>query len=240
VQAGAEERAEDAVTPYRPSVSNPAQLPVPGQLELEIGGLRTRSSAERTTGLPYLLKLAFTPEWGVLVGGDAQTRTRDAGGATASGFGDTTLALKRAWIVDEANAFGAELGIKFPTAKTGLGSGERDTTLTTIYSRDLGATHLDANLGITRLGLVEPGLARTQWGASLSLSHSLNEHWGIGGEISGTKRAGAENGRQLQAALTWSPNPRLTFDVGVARATRPSPAATTVFAGVVFPIARLW
>ncbi len=27
------------VTPYRPSLSNPAQLPSPGQLELELGGL---------------------------------------------------------------------------------------------------------------------------------------------------------------------------------------------------------
>ena len=42
--AGAPALAEDGmeVTPYRPSISNPAQLPTPGQLELELlrGGRR--------------------------------------------------------------------------------------------------------------------------------------------------------------------------------------------------------
>jgi hypothetical protein len=32
----------------------------------------------------------------------------------------------------------------------------------------------------------------------------------------------------------------LTFDLGVARAFRPTPATTQVFAGVVFPLAKLW
>ena len=38
---------DDAITPYRPSVSSPAQLPVPGQLEIELGGLHARSDDSR-------------------------------------------------------------------------------------------------------------------------------------------------------------------------------------------------
>ncbi len=115
----------DAVTPYRPSVSSPAQLPLAGQIELEFGGLRTRSPDARRASLPYQFKLAFSQEWGVLIGGEAQVWARD--GATSSrGVGDTTLTLKRAWIVDDASAFGMELGAKLPTAKDSIGSGKAD------------------------------------------------------------------------------------------------------------------
>ena len=229
----------DAITPYRPSVSSPAQLPVPGQLEFELGGLHVRSDAARRSSLPYQLKLAFSPQWGVLVGGEAQVWAHDDGGR-AQGLGDTSLVLKRAWIVDDASAFGMEFGTKLPTANDAIGSGKADYTLNTIASRDFGSAHLDVNLNATRLGLAETGSARTQFGASASVSTGLSEHWGLTGELSGTHRTGADNSHQVLAALTYSPSKRLTFDVGVARALRPKPAATSVFAGVVFPIAKLW
>ncbi|HEY8710256.1 MAG TPA: transporter [Burkholderiaceae bacterium] len=227
------------ITPYRPSVSNPAQLPAPGQLELELGGLRTRSDASHRDSLPYLFKLAFNPQWGVLVGGEAHVWMRDASGRS-QGLGDTTVVLKRAWIVDGATAFGMELGAKLATANDRIGSGRADYTVNTIYSRDLGPVHMDANLNAARLGLVDPGSARTQLGASASFSTALPGPWALTGEVSGTRRAGADSSLQLLTALTYSPNPRLTFDVGMTRALRPAPAATSLFAGVVFPIARLW
>ena len=229
----------DAITPYRPSVSSPAQLPLAGQLELELGGLRTRSSDARRASLPYQFKLAFSREWGVLIGGEAQVWARD-GGTASRGVGDTTLTLKRAWIVDDASAFGMELGAKLPTAKDTIGSGKADYSVNTIYSRDIGPVHADANFNATRLGLVDPGTARTQFGASVSVSTELSERWGLTGEVSGTRRAGADPSVQVLGALTFSPSKRLTFDVGLARAVRPVPAATSVFAGVVFPITRLW
>ena len=229
----------DAITPYRPSVSSPAQLPLAGQIELEVGGLRTRSPDARRASLPYQFKLAFSREWGVLIGGEAQVWARD-GGTSSRGVGDTTLTLKRAWIVDDASAFGVELGAKLPTAKDTIGSGKADYSINTIYSRDIGPVHADANFNATRLGLVDPGTARTQFGASVSVSTELSERWGLTGEVSGTRRAGADNSVQILGALTFSPSKRLTFDVGLARAVRPAPAATSVFAGVVFPITRLW
>jgi hypothetical protein len=230
---------EAPITPYRPSVSSPAQLPAPGQLEFELGGLRTRSDDARRTSLPYQLKLAFSPQWGVLVGGEAHVWQRDDS-ARSQGLGDTNLVLKRAWIVDAASAFGMEFGAKLPTANETIGSGKADYTVNTIYSRDLGPVHMDANLNATRLGGVDPGTSRTQLGASASFSTALSEHWGLTGELSGTHRSGTDNTTQVLTALTYSPSKRLTFDIGVARAVRPTPATTLVFAGVVFPIARLW
>lgn len=230
---------EDAITPYRPSVSSPAQLPVAGQLELELGGIHMRSGDTRRTGLPYQLKLAFNADWGLLFGGEAQVWQYD-GVDHVRGVGDTTLVLKRAWVVDDASAFGTEFGVKLATAKDTIGSGRADYTVNTIYSRDLGVVHMDANLNATRLGVVDADTSRTQLGLSASFSTPLSEHWGITGELSGTHRGGVDNSVQVLAALAYSPTKRLTFDIGVARSPRPSPAATSVFAGVVFPLAKLW
>ena len=230
---------DDAITPYRPSVSSPAQLPVPGQPEVELGGLHARSDDARRRSLPYALKLAFSKEWGVVIGGEARVWARDDSGK-AQGLGDTTLVLKHAWIVDDATAFGVELGAKLPTANDSIGSGRADYTFNTIFSRDIGPVHMDANLNATRLGVFDEGTGRTQFGASASFSGALSDHWALTGELSGTHRSGAANGTQLLAAITYSPSKRLTFDFGVARAVRPTPATTQVFAGVVFPFAKLW
>ena len=240
--AGSAARADggfEPVTPYRPSVSSPAQLPAAGQLEAEIGGLRQKSDDSRRSSVPYLFKLAFDSEWGVLLGGEARVWQRDDSGK-AQGLGDTTLVLKRAWSVEEGTALGIELGAKLATAKDTIGSGKTDLSLNTIYSRDLGPVHLDANLNALRVGLREPGVSRTQWGASAAFSTALSPQFGLTGELSGNRRSGAESGAQVLAAITWSPSKLLTFDLGLARAMRPVPATTSVFAGVVFPLSRLW
>ena len=238
--AGAAQAADDdAITPYRPSVSSPAQLPLAGQLEFELGGLQVRAGDARRRSLPYLFKLAFSKEWGLLVGGELHVWSR-AGSDEAQGLGDTVVTLKRAWIVDDANAFGVELSAKLPTANDRIGSGKADYGVNTIYSRDIGAVHMDANVNATRLGLVDPGTSATQAGASASFSAALAERWGITGEVSATRRSGAASGVQLLTALAYSPSKRLTIDFGVARAVRPTPAATSLFAGVVMPLAKLW
>jgi len=241
--AGAHASEADAdITPYRPSVSNPAQLPTPGQLELELGGLHARASAgEHRSALPYLFKLAFDESWGVLLGGEAQVWQKDAGGRT-QGVGDTVAVLKRAWKVDEATALGLEAGVKLPTAKDALGSGKADHSLNGIYSRDLGPLHIDVNLNVARLGRRDdpPGSSRTQLGASASFSTALSDRWGITGEWSGTHRKGDDNGSQVLAALTFSPSKRLTLDAGLARTVHLGPNTTNVFAGAVFPITRFW
>ena len=99
---------------------------------------------------------------------------------------------------------------------------------------------MDANLNALRLGAADAGTSRTQLGASASFSTPLSDRWGITGELSGTRRAGTEYGLQVLTALTYSPNKLLTFDIGAARATNPKPATTSLFAGVVFPLAKLW
>jgi hypothetical protein len=229
----------DAITPYRPSVSSPAQLPATGQLEMELGGLHQSTPGAQRNSLPYQFKLAFSKEWGLLLGGEATVASRDTSG-NAQGVGDTSLVLKRAWTLDDSTAAGMEFGVKLPTANDTLGSGKADYTLNTIFSKDLGAVHMDANLNATWLGANDPGTSRTQVGLSASFSTALSERWGITGELSGTHRGGVANTAQLLGALTYSPSKRLTFDLGFARAFQPTPGTTSFFAGVVFPVAKFF
>lgn len=227
-----------SVTPYRPSISTPAQLPAVGQLEYEAGFLSTREDGARRDSIPVLFKLAFSEQWGVLVGGDAYVSARE-GSERARGLGDTEVTLKRAFVIDSGTAFGVELGAKLPTAKDSIGSGKADYTLNTIFSKDIGKVHLDANANVTRLGAVEAGTGRNQAGLSASFSHEFSERWGATAELSGTHRSGADNTAQLLLAAAYSPSKRVTIDFGVAHGLNAASPDWSLFGGLVVPLAQL-
>jgi hypothetical protein len=229
-----------AVTPYRPSVSSPAQLPAAGQLEFEAGVLSASGGGARRDSLPVLFKLALSDQWGVLVGGEAYVSSRDADGARARGIGDTNLILKRAFVIDSATAFGLELGAKLPTARTAIGSGEADYTLNTIFSKDLGPVHMDANANLTRLGAWEAGTGRNQTGLSASFSTPVAERWSATAELSGTRRSHAGNTSQLLLAAAYSPSKFMTIDAGLAHGLSAAAPDWSLFTGLVVPLARLW
>lgn len=104
LQAAAAEQDDAPITPYRPSVSNSAQLPFPGQLEAEFGVLSGKSGDARRDSLPSLLKLAFSEQWGILLGGDLRVMNDDGAGARVRGMGDVNLVLKRAFVIDSDTA----------------------------------------------------------------------------------------------------------------------------------------
>ena len=240
--AWAQDEAHDeaGVTPYRPSVSSPAQLPLPGQLEFELGALSTRTGEARRDSLPYTFKLAFDEQWGVLAGGEGYVSARDESGQRARGTGDLSLVLKRAFLLDSATAFGLELGVKVPVARDSIGSGKTDYSLNGIFSKDIAALHMDANLNLTREGAVEPGSGRTQSGWSAAFSTPLSEKWGATAELSGTRRRGQDSTAQLLLAATYNPSKRLAIDVGFARGLTPASPDWSWFSGLVLPLARLW
>lgn len=228
------------ITPYRPSVSSPAQLPAAGQLELELGGLSSKSDGGRRNSLPYTVKLGFNEQWGVVLSGEAYVSSPDDSGNRARGVGDTVFVLKRAFIVDDATAYGLELGAKAPTAKDSIGSGRADYSVNGIYSQDIGSVHMDANLNLTRLGVYEPGSGRTQTGLSTSFSMPVSERWGVTGELSGTRRADAASTAQVLLALSYSPTKRLTFDAGFAHGLNRASPDWSFFTGVVLPLGQVW
>lgn len=241
-RSGAADSAEGpSVTPYRPSVSTPAALSAPGWLELEVGGLHAHAeSPARRDSLPYTLKLAFSEDWGVRLGGEAWVRQRDEAGQRLSGGGDTNIVLKRRFGIDETAAFGLEAGAMLPTARTGLGTGKSDYSVNGIYSADLGRYHTDLNIVATRAGQVDPGVSRLQvlWAASLSTP--LTDRWGVVGELSGTRQRGTDHTAQILAAASYSVSRSLVLDAGLSRSLRSGAPTWTGFAGFTVLIGRLF
>jgi len=238
--------AEDdtpSVVPYRPSVGTPAALSAPGWLEVESGFLHEHAGAGvRRDSVPVTLKLAFTPDWGIRVASDAWVQRRDESGERATGSGDTAIVVKRRFAIDDESAFGLEGGAVLPSSRHGLGigSGKPDWALNAIYSADFGAWHTDLNAAATRLGASDAGAARTLLLGAASLSRSLDAHWGVVGEVSGTARHGAESARQLLVATSYSVSKRLVVDAGAARTLRSGAPSWSAFTGFTWLAARVF
>ena len=237
----ADDAADPAVVPYRPSVSTPAQLSSPGWLELEAGGLRAAgpdSGTSRTT-LPYTLKLAFTPDWGLRVGGDAWVRQAEPG-ESDTGVGDMAVVLKRRFAVSDATAWGLELGETFPTAKSRIGIGHAQTTVNGIFSSDFApAWHTDLNVNETYMGASGPGSAwQTGWAAAVS--RNLSDAWGAVGEFSGTHQAGTASQAQFLAAASFNESNAAVFDFGAAHGLNNASPRWQVFAGVTLRLGKIF
>ncbi len=75
--ANAEDNTPTA-TPYRPTVSNPANLSEPGWLEMELGWQTTKGGSNQwRSSLPLVAKLAFSENWGILVANELAVRRTD-------------------------------------------------------------------------------------------------------------------------------------------------------------------
>jgi hypothetical protein len=232
-----------STTPYRPSVSTPAALSAPGWIEVEAGFEHDHAGAgARRDSLPATIKLAFTPDWGLRIGGEPWVSQRDAAGRT-SGLGDTGVVLKRRFAIDDRQAFGLEGGVAVPTARQdiGSGSGKADYSINAIYSADFAESwHTDLNLVTTRLGQVDPGAARTQLLWAAALSRALNDQWGVVGELSGTQQRGAAGTSQFLLAASYNVSKRLTLDAGAARSLRSGPPEWSAFTGLTWLAMRLF
>ena len=234
---------EVAVTPYRPTVSTPAALSATGWIEVEFGLLNSSGGAPPPRdSAPYVIKLAFSENWGVRIGGELWVRDTGAKGRNIDGIGDTAFVLKRRFAVNEQSAFGLEWGVMSPTAPAGLhgGSGGSDYGVNAIYSTDFAAAfHTDINYSVTRVGSAAGGASRdlALWAAALS--YAVNPQWGLTGELSGTQQSGAEPTRQLLLAATYSPYKLMTWDFGVARGMTTATPSWSVFAGCTFLVSRL-
>jgi hypothetical protein len=246
--AGAPTRAraaddEPSAMPYRPSVSTPATLSEPGWLEVEGGLQRLRDEDSRRDSVPVTVKLAFTPDWGIRVGGDAWAHVRDDAGGGVSGLGDLGVVLKRRFAVDDASAFGLEVGALFPSGRpgSGPGSGKADYGLNAIYSADFGSSwHTDLNLMSNRIGQIDAGTGRTLWLGAASLSKSLDEQWSLIGEVSGARRHGVADSSQLLLAASYNVSKRLVLDAGAARSLRAGTPTWSAFTGFTWLAGRVF
>lgn len=231
---------EASVTPYRPTVSNPAALSAPGWIEWEAGVVRQKGGDNASaSALPYQLKFAFSEDFGVLLGANALVRQTAWDGSRLSGTGDTTVLLKNRWGWSESQALGLEYGFKAPTASAGLGSGKTDYVLNGIYSWTGAEDALDLNLNVTKLGHVQPGQGGQQWGWAASWCRQLDARWAFSAELSGTALRGTAPAQQGLLAASYALNKRVVLDAGVASGLHKSVQGWSMFAGVSVLLERL-
>jgi hypothetical protein len=235
-----DENPEPSVTPYRPTVSNPADLPVPGWLEGEFGGLRTLGEDHtRDDSVPWLLKYAFDENHGLLFGGNGYVSSQLPGVPTQDSFGDTSLEWKQRFPISEKAAFGIEAGVLMPMASHDLGVGKPQWLVNGIFSADLGTLHLDVNVGETHGG-VEPdnvSLWQSTWAAAIS--HPLAGNWGAAFELSGIYRQGTAAQGQALFALNYNWSRQLVLDCGAAYGLTRAAHDRSFFAGATFLLGRL-
>lgn len=230
---------EVSATPYRPTISNPAALSAPGWLEMEMGMLDIKSADKsRAKTVPYLLKYAFSKDFGVLLGGDSYVVQVDPDRKRTSGYGETTLLFKHRWgLNDQDDALGLEWGTKQPTATNGLGSGSSDSTINGIYSTAIAETTIDFNFGLTRLGAIQQGESRNQWNSAIALSRALNDKWAVAFEIAGIRRSGVPFSSQHMATIAYVVSNRMVLDAGLAKGNHANDHM--VFAGITLLMERL-
>lgn len=243
--ASFEAHADDAdgtpsVTPYRPTVSNPADLPNPGWIEGEFGDLHTNAQdGSRSDSVPWLLKYAFDENHGILIGGNAFVLDAPTGAQSHSGFGDLSLEWKQRFPLAAHAALGIEAGVIVPTATGDLGVGKSAWIVNGIFSTDLGPLHLDLNAGGTRYSAHASGTAAWQsaWAAAGSCSIATN--WGAALELSGTQQRGAATTSQLLGAITYNRSAHLVFDAGLAYGLTRAAHDVSIFAGATLLLGDL-
>jgi hypothetical protein len=239
--ADSSDSSDVSVTPYRPTVSTPAQLSAAGWLEGEFGGLDTAGPGpERMASIPYAIKLAFTPDWGIRISGNAYQSGTTDDRATSRGLGDTSLILKRRFAIDDASAFGLEFSALAPTAPAAIGNGRPAYGTTGIYSIDFGGGyHSDVNLFLTRLGGFS-AVSPWQTGYAVALSHPISNAWGLFGEFSGFHQRGLPDTDQYLTGATYNVSKSLVIDVGAEAGLTAASPRWGVFSGFTVLLDRLF
>jgi hypothetical protein len=241
ISANAFAEEEPAATPYRPSVSTPATLSEPGWVETELGWQRVSGGdASRHDSIPYTLKLAFSPDWGIRLSGDAWIANTDFDGTSIHGGGDTSAILKRRFKVNDQMAFGLEGGVIAPTAKDELGIGKTGYLINGIYSADIDKYHVDTNLIATRMGDVGPEQGRWQTTWAAALSRAISDKWGVVGEFSGTHQTNVPNTKQFLLAASYNFSKRVVFDIGASCGLTRESQDWSLFTGVTILLGKVF
>lgn len=223
-------------TPYRPTVSNPAYLPVPKYLEVEMGwqSLKAKSDDSRRHSVPYLLKFGFTDRVGVLVGQELAVVADPENGRAQGGIGDVSGVLKLVQPLKTLipSALGLEAGVKFPTAPRTVGTDRTDYLARGIYSAAIGRFGLDLNLRYTRLGGAPVDEEKDQIGWVTTASYALTDRLSIAGEFFGSYREGVRPFLQYLTATSYFITPRVVGDAGVAFGLTGASQEWTLFTGL--------
>src|SRR5215472_18053117 len=177
-----ESESSEAIQPDRPDVTNGTRIVPTGIVQLEFGGLYSRTGPGATAAnSPLTVRIGLTDWIEARIGTDG-VMTQTTSGSGATGFGNVQIAAKlRLW----AEPGGAPVlsilpTINLPTADAsrGLGSGDADYTVAVLTGTDfLQRGHVDINYGIGAIGAGQGRPHFVQHLLSASVSEAVTDRW---------------------------------------------------------------
>ena len=239
-------KEEEEIKPSRPGVANPAEIPGPGVLQLEVGydsnfhakDVRSEQSAPLTIRFSaakrLLLELSLENVKSQI---DEQTRTR------TTGAGDARIGFQVVGLEDTKDhpALGLAYYAKIPTAdeEKGLGTGRFDHKLVVLLSKKLGEADVDFNVAYLLVGKeCESGWEHGGQGA-LSISRDFKNNLGFEAELSGQSHNDVQpRGLFALGALRYKAGRRLAFDAGARFGLNPEAPRFGLFAGLTVGVTR--
>ncbi len=175
-------RAQEALEPDRPDITNGTHIVGTGLLQIEFGGLFTRAAGSTSAfGSPFTARVGLLEWLELRIGTDGLLTEADEGGRVA-GIGNTQIGAKlRLW----ADPGGVPVlsilpTINLPTASAekGLGSGKADYTLVMLTGTDIGRhAHVDVNYGVGAIGSAGDQPHYFQHLFSVSASDAVSDNW---------------------------------------------------------------
>jgi len=230
---------ERPLEPDRPDVTNGTHIVDVGLMQIEIGGLLSRSAGDhRNVGTPVTARVGLTEWLEVRVGGDGFLVSRDADGRE-SGVGNVQIGAKLRLWADEGGIPVLSIlpTINLPTAseQKGLGSGQSDFTIALLTGTDfLTRGHVDVNYGFGLIGS-GTGLSRfTQHLVSVSASAEvpgpvtpyLESFWLSRQEPGGDRVVAVDTG------AIYVINPRFAIDGGIQGGLSSAAPSLAIFCGL--------
>jgi len=230
--------AQEMIEPDRPDVTNGTHIVDIGLLQIEMGGIYTRSgSLQRAFGSPFTARVGLTDWIEARVGTDGFV-TQSDGTLRQNGLGNTQIGAKlRLW----ADPGGVPVlsvlpTINFPTANPakGFGSGDRDYLLALLTGTDIGRHwHADVNYGIGAIGAGGGQPHFPQHLASISVSVAATDNLNPYVETFWFSKQDPDGGHvaAMDAGAIYELGARYAVDGGV-QMNLTSPREVAAFAGV--------
>jgi hypothetical protein len=233
--------ARDHALPCRPTVSCTADIATPGTFEVESGLLYEKlGGATREWSYPFLLKQTFSPLLQLQVASNGYTNIH---GSTSARYLDNIDAGLKLHIRDQSDS-GPSLAL---TAQLSVPTFQRDNYLraydgfaTAHASKDLGALHVDWNVGCD-LWRIDAS-PRAQAFSALAFTLALPPPFSVAleGYVFSDATPIATRDGGLRAALGMTPRPWLVFDLGGDAGFFPATRAYTLFFGMTIVPVVVW
>lgn len=223
--------------PGRPTVSTPATLTPVGYLQFETGVLGAEDSPglSNQTSFNEVVKFSVTPRFEFLLQSEPFAHT-DLGSSRTNDAGDVSLGLQTVLLPGTKKRPTISVSYfhrVFAGSAPDLDIGSNSQSALFLLSTDVAGFHIDTNALFNEQ--IENATRRAQFGQTLSISHGLPRHLGLGGELwHFTQPFLNGNAVGFLFGPTYTPRPNLVFDVGFDRGLTTTSTRWEFFMGFTY------